>query len=634
MVVTEESGSRSLWVVLAVLIVIVAVLVMVSVVPRKPPQAPTGPPATTVRLSYSNKIHYIPQIIAIRRGFFKAEGILIDPKIGVGGIEAAEAVASGAADMAVMGDVPGIIAVSSETPLVIVASYGGGERMHRIVVSADSAIRNAKDLEGKRLAVQHGSSTHGAFLLYCEKNAVDLATIKMVQLSPRDMPEAMLAGELDAMVGSEPWPTNVLGRCPGSRELAVLSGLGNNYPLVLVVRKDFAERNPNVVVRVLSATKQAIDFMHTNPDEAAEIMSKASGVPQETERKIMDTLEWGLTLDQGTIESLKKTAAFLLSMNKITAEPDWDKAIDAQFLGQFQGQAPSSPRLRLAYRPHVANAALVVAVREGFFEDEGIDLQTFRFTSGPACSEAVFSGSADIGTMGDSPCVIALARAVPVKFIACHAAGEHRHRLIVRKDAGIQRAEDLKGKTLAVQKGTSTYGGLLAWAARQNLDLSEVNVVNMGPSDMADALRTGGVDAAVASEPTPSLLEVKGYGLELATFGGLGNTYPLTVVVRDDFANNHPEVVVKALKAIRRGTQFVNDNRQEAAEAVAAATGLPVDVALKAMSRHTYELGLSPATLQSLRDTAQFLLDQKVIERLPDFEAMVRTTYLERLPKE
>jgi len=297
-------------------------------------------------------------------------------------------------------------------------------------------------------------------------------------------------------------------------------------------------------------------------------------------------------------------------------------------------QAPSKPRLRLAYQDRVADAAVILAVRKGFFADEGIDLAAVRFTSGPACSEAVLSGSVDVGTMGDSTCVIALASPAPVTLIASHGGGEHRHRIIVGINSGIKDVPDLMGKKLAVKKGTSTYGGLLAWAAKQNIDLSNVNVIDLNPADMADALRTAGVDAIVASEPTPSLLESKDCGVELTTLGGLGNTYPITLILRDDFGKKHPDVVVKALRAIDRAEHFINNHRREAAEEVAAATGLSADVTLAAMSHHTYNLGLSPATMTSLRDIAEFLRAQKVIEEVPDFDAKTDRTYLDRLPKE
>jgi NitT/TauT family transport system substrate-binding protein len=284
-----------------------------------------------LRLAYGKKIHYAPQIVALKQGFFSQQSLAVEAKVVQAGIQAAEALTSGSADAAVMGDAPGIIAAASGMPLKIVASYGGGERMHRLVAGPGSGIRSPDDLKGKRVGVQMGSSTHGAFLLFLKKNALGADDLKLVPLNPSDMPEAMLTDQIDAGVGSEPWPSNIEESVEGSYEVATLSGLGNNYPLVMLVTEAYAQEHPDAVVAILNATREAVDFMHQQPAEAAALIAEATGVPVARERKVMDTLEWGVVLDEATINSLKQTAEFLHSQGKITHVPDWDNAIDGSF---------------------------------------------------------------------------------------------------------------------------------------------------------------------------------------------------------------------------------------------------------------------------------------------------------------
>jgi len=285
-----------------------------------------------LRLAYGAKIHYAPQIIALKKGYFASEGLEVEAKIVQAGIQAAEAMTSGSADAAVMGDAPAIIAVASGMPLKIVASYGGGEKMHRLIAAANSGIRKPEDLVGKRVAVQMGSSTHGAFLLFLSKHKVDAKGVKLVPLDPSDMPEAMLAGQIDAGVGSEPWPSNIEERVKGSYEVATLSGLGNNFPLVMLVTDRYAKERPEAVVAALRATQKAVNFMHQHPDQAAALISETTGVPAVKEQKVMQTLAWGVVLDNATINSLKQTADFLYKQGKIQRLPDWIKVLDRSFV--------------------------------------------------------------------------------------------------------------------------------------------------------------------------------------------------------------------------------------------------------------------------------------------------------------
>jgi len=287
--------------------------------------------------------------------------------------------------------------------------------------------------------------------------------------------------------------------------------------------------------------------------------------------------------------------------------------------------------ISFAYQDRVADAAVIVATHKGFFEKEGLKLKEMRFSSGPACSEALLLGSADFGTMGDTTAVIAAARKAPIRIIASHGGGEHRHRILVNKKSNIKGIEDLKGKKLAVKKGTSTYGGLLLFAKRNNLDLSEVGIIDMRPTDMPEAMFSGSLDALVASEPTPSLIESKGYGQELATLAGLGSNYPILLLVRCSFARRYPEAVVKVLRAVKKGSQYINENRDDSAKILSKVTGLPIEIAKKSMGYHYYQVVMNGETINSLKTVANFLIRQGIIDKIPDFEKMIEGNYFQQL---
>ena len=122
--------------------------------------------------------------------------------------------------------------------------------------------------------------------------------------------------------------------------------------------------------------------------------------------------------------------------------------------------APQKP-IRMAYQDRVADAVSIVAIANGLFEKASLQVEGHRFSSGPACSEALYSGSADVGTMGDTTAVIAIARKAPIRIVASHGGGEHRHRIIVGKSSTVKTVVDLKGKRVAVKKGDIN----LRWAS-------------------------------------------------------------------------------------------------------------------------------------------------------------------------
>lgn len=286
--------------------------------------------------------------------------------------------------------------------------------------------------------------------------------------------------------------------------------------------------------------------------------------------------------------------------------------------------------IRFAFQNRIGSAIPMVAVEKGFFKQQGLVIKPLRFNSGPACAEALYSGSADIGTMGDTTAIFATVQNANLKIIASHSAGEHRHRLIVQNAAPYQTLEDLRGKRIGIKKGTSTHGGFLAALLAGNIPRAAITVVDLNPNTMPAALMAGSIDAFAASEPTPSLAEQKG-GRELITFGGLGNQYPIMMLAHASFLINREKDLLCFVAALRSAEAFVRKNPDETVKIMGDATGLPSEVTRRAMKRHSYRLTLDEVILSSLRDTAQFLKEQNKIKQLPDLSTAATPRFLNRL---
>lgn len=289
-----------------------------------------------LRLAYGKKIQYAPQIIAAELNFFKDEGLLIHRLILSTGPQVAEAMITGASDAAAMGDAPAVFAAASGLPIKIVAAYGASEHMHRIVAAAGSGVHSAPDLKGKRVAIQFGTSTYGAFLLFCQKHGIEKSDFILINLTPTDMPAAMQSGQIDAAVGSEPWPSNIEETVAGSYPVTSLAGLGNEYPHMMVVSGKRVAQNPEAITALLRALNRAIDMINQQPQQAAAIIAKVTGVPVQRELKSMQTIHWNLRLDAPIRNSLLQTADLLKQQNKLPVSADIISTMDETFLKAIQ----------------------------------------------------------------------------------------------------------------------------------------------------------------------------------------------------------------------------------------------------------------------------------------------------------
>ena len=145
--------------------------------------------SSKLTLVFPNKVNYETFIIAKHLGYFQKTGNDLKIITVNSGINAAEALALGSADIAAMGDGPAVILMSQDKKISVVSRYAKGERIHRLI--SDTAIQTAKDLSGKRIGIQIGSSTHAAFLGWIEKQGVSIDDITIIPMNPLNMPEAM-----------------------------------------------------------------------------------------------------------------------------------------------------------------------------------------------------------------------------------------------------------------------------------------------------------------------------------------------------------------------------------------------------------------------------------------------------------
>ena len=276
------------------------------------------------RLAYTSKGYYAPQFIAARKGWFNSDTVLVEEvKLGMSaGIMAAEALVSGSADIAAMGDVPALICFASKRDCVLLSAFIDGERMHSLIAGKDSGIESPADLAGKRVGVQFGSSTHGAIYQYLRHNNIDPETVDLVNMPQKDQVEALISGSIAALVASEPTPTLALAKVEGAYQVASLSGLGNDYPLMLLASREFAQKYPEAVSLVLSGTAKADSWINSDPKAAAKLTSTMTGLSPEIEETMFGKMEWEMRLDESVVKSLETTAQFLYSIGKLKTIPD------------------------------------------------------------------------------------------------------------------------------------------------------------------------------------------------------------------------------------------------------------------------------------------------------------------------
>jgi taurine transport system substrate-binding protein len=315
--------------------------------------------------------------------------------------------------------------------------------------------------------------------------------------------------------------------------------------------------------------------------------------------------------------------------------------------GKQEGEGGKPKSLRVGYQA-IPNGALIVKNQKWLEESVGVPVEWQQFDSGANVNRAVASGSVDVGLAGSSPVANGIASGLPYKVPWIYDIIGDAEQLVVRESAGISDVSGLEGKKVAAPFGSTTHYALLTALSEGGVDLNSMEIIDLEPDDIAAAWQRDDIDAAYVWNPALAKLKEQG-GEVLLSSAELAEQGTLTgdlAVVRSEFADQYPDVVVAWLEQENRAVQLYKDDPQRAAEIVGAELQLPVEEAKSQMEGLIWldaSEQLSPDYLgtpgqpgklaEQLTTTAQFLRLQKLIDRDPseeEFKKAVDPQYLQK----
>jgi NitT/TauT family transport system substrate-binding protein len=266
----------------------------------------------------------------------------------------------------------------------------------------------------------------------------------------------------------------------------------------------------------------------------------------------------------------------------------------------------ASERVHLAQNQSPISGVSIVALRNGFFANNGLDVEVSNFTTGKQCLDTVMGGAADIATTAEAPTTAAAMSGQKIAFLA---RTEYSYiKTLTAAAAGIDKLADLKGKRVAFTAGTGgeVYSMQLLKAA--HLGKEDVTFVNLRPQDMVAALSSGSIDAYNTWEPhiTNGIKALGNKARLLDTKGIYAETF--NIVVMQDYLQRKPEIVTGFLKALVEAEAWMKTNREAAIKLVADFAKMPLDDLSPLWDEFIFQVALDERTLDVLNAHASWRL--------------------------
>jgi sulfonate transport system substrate-binding protein len=245
--------------------------------------------------------------------------------------------------------------------------------------------------------------------------------------------------------------------------------------------------------------------------------------------------------------------------------------------------------------------------------EKNVTVKWTEFPAGPVLLEGLNVGSIDFGTVGEAPPIFAQAAGANLVYVGHEPPSPRTEAVVVPKGSTLRTLADLRGKKIAVNKGSNAHYLLVKALEKAGIGYTDVQVVYLAPADARAAFERGAIDAWSIWDPFFAAAEKQLGARVLADGTGLVANHQFYLAARP-YAEKQADIVAIVLEEIARVDAWGKSHLSEVAGILARQTGLDLPVVELAASRYSYGVTpLSPGVIAQQQAIADAFTRLKLI---------------------
>ena len=304
-------------------------------------------------------------------------------------------------------------------------------------------------------------------------------------------------------------------------------------------------------------------------------------------------------------QSSTRTSALLLAMgfglsvalSACTSKSSTDQPIASQLStssvsNSSSNQDAQSSVVRIGYQKY--GTLTILKARGGLeqrLKPQGLSVQWIQFPAGPQLLEALNAGSIDYGHTGEAPPIFAQAAGAPLVYVAHEPPNPKGEAILVSQDSQIQDVAGLKGKKVALNKGSNVHYLLIQALAAAGLKYSDIKPVFLPPADARAAFERGSVDAWVIWDPFFTAAKRATGARVLRNGEDLVANWEFYLAAKP-FAEQYPDRIKAILEESQKVDDWAKTNPTEVAKLLSPQLGIDVPTLVEVAKRRPY--GVQP----------------------------------------
>lgn len=308
------------------------------------------------------------------------------------------------------------------------------------------------------------------------------------------------------------------------------------------------------------------------------------------------------------------------------------------FFGQKQPEKYTGPveKITLAGYAGEAGALVYIAQNQGYFEKNGLEVTIKDYQSGKAAADALINGEADISTSAGFVFVSNSFDNPELRMLGTVATFETKE-LVARKDKGITTIDDLIGKKIGVTKKSGGEFLLGTFLTFNGILFQDVELVDLKPSEMMEALLNGDVDAVFTWDPNVYNIKNSLGDNAISWTGYIAEqSFYFVLLTKANWLKDHPAAAERFMKSVLEAEAYVKGNLEEAKDFVKNRFDYESDYIDYSWPKQEFAVVLSQAMLIQFEDQARWSINHKLTDttEVPNYLDYIYLDALEALKPE
>ena len=276
-------------------------------------------------------------------------------------------------------------------------------------------------------------------------------------------------------------------------------------------------------------------------------------------------------------------------------------------------------------------ALVIIAEDQGFFSKQGVDVKVKYYASGKLALNGMFSGEVELATPAETPIVFGSFERMDFSIVATIGSSDNEPKIVARKDRGIQKPGDLRGKPIATQKASAVHFFLHSFLIKHGLSGKDIKLSFKHPDELVPALANGEIDAFSMREPYVSRAKAL-LRDNIVVFDERGlylKTYNLVAFIA--FVKDKPQAVKNVLQALIKSEEFAKKYPKQSQKIVSNKIGVKESEIAGLWPDLRFEVSLGQSLLISLENEARWAIRNKLTERkkIPNYLNFIYSDALE-----